>query len=108
MSRQRPGPARADWADPKRLAALSHELRHTPTAGHPHIPAGPHAEPRPRDHTGRVMSAIKVTIRLSGSGTVRYFDNWKQLATYLTGEDFSDIADNVRSILINHRPNPQQ
>jgi hypothetical protein len=55
-----------------------------------------------------VLSAIKVTIRLGGSGTVRYFDTWKQLASYLGGEDFSGIAGNVRSIVINHRPDPKQ
>jgi hypothetical protein len=31
-----------------------------------------------------VLSAIKVTIRVGGSGTVRYFDSWRELSTYLT------------------------
>jgi hypothetical protein len=53
------------------------------------------------------MSAIKVTIRLSGSATVRYFDTWKQLASYLTGDDFTGIAGNVRSIVVSHRPDPK-
>jgi hypothetical protein len=100
VSRQRPGPSRADWADPTRLAALANELH---ARGRPRPQAGP---ARARDHTGRVLSAIKVTIRLSGTGTVRYFDSWKQLAGYLTGDDFAGIAGNVRSILINHRPIP--
>ena len=56
---------------------------------------------------GRVLSAIKVTIRLSSSGTVRYFDSWGQLSAYLTGEDFGSIAGDVRSMLINHRPDPK-
>jgi hypothetical protein len=51
-----------------------------------------------------VLSALKVTIRLSGSGTVRYFDTWTQLSAYLAGEDFDGIAPDVRSILISHRP----
>jgi hypothetical protein len=54
-----------------------------------------------------VLSAIKVTIRLSGGGTVRYFDSWRQLSAYLMGEDFTGIAGDVRSILINHRPDPK-
>jgi hypothetical protein len=53
-----------------------------------------------------VLSAIKVTIRVGGSGTVRYFDSWRELSAYLTGEDFGAIAGDVRSILINHRPDP--
>jgi hypothetical protein len=53
-----------------------------------------------------VLSAIKVTIRVGGSGTVRYFDSWRELSVYLTGEDFGAIAGDVRSILINHRPDP--
>jgi hypothetical protein len=103
MSRQRPGVARADWADPRRLAALADELR-TQTAGRGGTRPGKNADSRGRDHTGRVLSAIKVTIRLSGSGTVRYFDSWRQLSAYLMGEDFDGIAGDVRSILINHRP----
>lgn len=108
MSRKRPGAARADWADPRRLAALAGELRHEHAIGHPGVPPGSDTQVRPRDPTGRVLSAIKVTIRLSGSGTVRYFDSWNQLAVYLAGEDFGGIAGNVRSILINHRPDPKQ
>ncbi len=103
MSRQRPGPARAGWADPRRLAAHADELRHAQAAGHR---PGPRAEPRPRDQAGRVLSAIKVTIRLGGTGTVRYFDSWRQLADYLTGEDFGGIADDVKSVVISHRPDP--
>jgi hypothetical protein len=99
MSRERRGPARADWADPRRLAALADELHRAPS--------GRHAS-RPRDHTGRVLSAIKVTIQLGGSGTVRYFDTWKQFASYLTGKDFGDIAGNVRSMVVSHRPVPKQ
>jgi hypothetical protein len=106
MSRQRPGAARADWADPRRLAALADELRAQAT-GHGGIRPGENAESRPRDHTGRVLSAIKVTIRLSGGGTVRYFDSWRQLSAYLMGEDFDGIAGDVRPILINHRPDPK-
>jgi hypothetical protein len=98
MTRERPGPARADWADPSRLAALANELHKA------RPPGGQHDDVRPRDHTGRVMSALKVTIRLGGSGTVRYFDTWKQLASYLTGKDFTGMAGEVRSIVINHRP----
>jgi len=103
VSRRRPGAARADWADPRRLAALAGELRQ-PSAGQAGSRPGAHTESRSRDHTGRVLSAIKVTIRLSGSGTVRYFDTWTQLSTYLAGEDFDGIAADVRSILISHRP----
>jgi hypothetical protein len=103
MSRERPGPARTDWADPRRLATLAEELHRA----HPRAPSGQHPS-RPRDHTGRVLSAIKVTIRLGGSGTVRYFDTWKQFANYLTGKDFGDIAGNVRSIVVSHRPDPKQ
>jgi len=103
MSRRRPGAARSDWADPRRLAALAGELRQQPT-GHAGPRPGDHAASRPRDHTGRVLSAIKVTIRLSSSGTVRYFDTWPQLSAYLAGEDFDGIAADVRSILISHRP----
>jgi hypothetical protein len=55
-----------------------------------------------------VLSAIKVTIQLGGSGTVRYFDTWKQFANYLAGNDFGDIAGNVRSIVVSHRPAPKQ
>jgi hypothetical protein len=106
MSRERPGPSRADWADPRRLAALAHELQHAP--GRPRPPSGTHADHRPRDHDGRVLSALKVTIRLRGTATVRYFDTWKQLSKYLAGEDFTAIADNVHSIAINHRPNLKQ
>ena len=106
MSRQRPGAARADWADPRRLAALAGELRQQ-SPGHADPRPGDHAESRPRDHTGRVLSAIKVTIRLSGSGTVRYFDTWTQLSAFLAGEDFDGIAADVRSILISHRPAPK-
>jgi hypothetical protein len=103
MSRERPGPARADWADPRRLAALADELHRA----NPHAPSVRHAS-TPRDHTGRVLSAIKVTIQLGGGGTVRYFDTWKQFASYLTGKDFGDIAGNVRSIVVSHRPAPRQ
>ena len=103
MSRQRPGAARADWADPRRLAALAGELR-AQTTGHGGTQQGKNAETRSRDHAGRVLSAIKVTIRLSSSGTVRYFDTWTQLSAYLAGKDFDGIADDVRSILISHRP----
>ena len=103
MSRRRPGAARADWADPRRLAALAGELRQQST-GQAGPRPGDHAGSRPRDHTGRVLSALKVTIRLSGSGTVRYFDTWTQLSAYLAGEDFGGIAGEVRSILISHRP----
>jgi hypothetical protein len=103
MSRERPGPARAEWADPRRLAALADELHHA----RPHAPSGRHAS-RPRDRSGRVLSALKVTIRLGGSGTVRYFDTWKQFANYLAGNDFGDIAGNVRSIVVSHRPAPKQ
>ena len=106
MSRRRPGAARADWADPRRLAALAGELRQQPT-GQAGTRPGDHAESRPRDHTGRVLSAIKVTIRLSASGTVRYFDTWTQLSAFLSGEDFDGIAGDVRSILISHRPAPK-
>jgi hypothetical protein len=102
MSRERPGPARAEWADPRRLAALADELHRA----RPRTP-GRHAA-APRDHTGRVLSALKVTIRLGGSGTVRYFDTWKQFASYLNGEDFTRIAGNVRSIVVSHRPDPQR
>jgi hypothetical protein len=86
--------------DPKRLAALAEELRRAQAAGRR---AGPRAGPRPRDRTGRVLSALKVTIRLTGSGTTRYFDTWTQLADYLTGEDFGGIAGKVRSVVISHR-----
>ncbi len=103
MSRRRPGAARADWADPRRLAALTNELRGQ-AADRRGARPGTDAESRSRDQTGRVLSAIKVTIRLNGSGTVRYFDSWKQLSAYLKGEDFGGIAGEVRSILINHRP----
>src|SRR5690348_4872236 len=103
MSRRRPGAVRADWADPRRLAALAGELRQQST-GQAGPRPGVHAESRPRDPTGRVLSAIKVTIRLTGSGTVRYFDTWTQLSAYLAGEDFDGIAGDVRSILISHRP----
>jgi hypothetical protein len=103
VSRVRPGPARADWADPRRLTALADELHHA----RPRPPSGRNAS-RPRDRTGRVLSALKVTIRLGGSGTVRYFDTWKQLASYLSGEDFRGIAANVRSIEISQRPNPKR
>jgi hypothetical protein len=103
MSRERPGPARADWADPRRLGALADELHRA----RPRAPSGRHAA-RPRDHSGRVLSALKVTIRLSGSGTVRYFDTWKQLASYLSGDDFKGIAGSVRSIEINQRPVPKR
>ena len=106
MSRQRPGPARGDSADPRRLAALARELHHTAASGR--VPGGVHAEARARDHSGRVLSALKVTIQLRGSGTVRYFDHWHQLASYLTGDDFRDIAGQVRSIVISHRPDPQR
>ena len=106
MSRQRPGAPRADWADPRRLATLADELR-ARAGGHGGARPGGNADSRPRDHTGRVLSAIKVTIRLRGSGTVRYFDSWRQLAAYLMGEDFGGIAGDVRSILINHRPDPK-
>lgn len=106
MSRRRPGAARTDWADPRRLASLAGELRQK-SAGHGGTRPGDHAESRPRDHTGRVLSALKVTIRLSGSGTVRYFDTWTQLSAYLAGEDFDGIAPDVRSILISHRPAPE-
>jgi hypothetical protein len=102
LSRERPGPARSDWADPRRLAALADELH----GGRP-APRS-YADHRPRDHTGRVLSALKVTIRLGGSATVRYFDTWKQLAKYLSGEDFTAIADNVHSIAISHRPDPKR
>ena len=108
MSRQRPGAARADWADPRRLADLADELRRAQAAGHPRVRPGSDAESRPRDRAGRVLSAIKVTIRLRGSGTVRYFDSWEQLAAYLTGEDFSGLAGGVRSIMISHRPDSRQ
>jgi hypothetical protein len=104
MPRQRSGPSRADWADPRRLAALADELRHT--GPRPRPSRWPHDRPRPRDETGRVLSALKVTIRLGGSGTVRYFDSWPQLASYLAGDDFGGIAGEVRSILVNHRPRP--
>jgi hypothetical protein len=104
MSRERPGPARADWANPRRLAALTDELRRARTMGRP----GWHAESRPRDQTGRVLSAIKVTIRLDGSGTVRYFDSWRQLADYFTGEDFGGIAGRVKSVVISHRPDRRE
>jgi hypothetical protein len=106
MSRERPGRPRADWADPRRLAALANELHHT--SGRPRPPSGPHADHRFRDPTGRVLSALKVTIRLRGSATVRYFDTWKQLAKYLGGEDFTAIAPTVRSIAISHRPDLKQ
>jgi hypothetical protein len=49
-----------------------------------------------------------VTIRLGGGGTVRYFDTWKQLASYLSGDDFKGIAGSVRSIEISQRPSPKQ
>jgi hypothetical protein len=100
MTRRRPGPARADWADPRRLAALTGELRHAQTAGRP----GLSTESRSRDYTGRVLSALKVTIRLNGSGTVRYFDDWRQFADYLAGEDFGGIAGQVKSVAVSHRP----
>jgi hypothetical protein len=103
MSRQRPGAARADWADPRRLAALAGELR-TQATGHGGTGQDKNAETRPRDQAGRVLSAIKVTIRFSNSGTVRYFDTWRQLSAYLASEDFDGIADDVRSMLISHRP----
>jgi hypothetical protein len=103
MTRERPGPARADWADPRRLAALADELHHA----RPRAPSGKHTS-RPRDRSGRVLSALKVTIRLGGSGTVRYFDTWKQLISYLSGEDFKGIAGHVRSIEINQRPSPKR
>lgn len=108
MSRQRPGPARADWADPRRLASLAGELRHAQDTGHAGVRPGSDAKSRTREHTGRVLSAIKVTMRLGGSATVRYFDSWKQLAAYLTGEEFNGIARDVRSIAISHRPDPKQ
>jgi hypothetical protein len=101
MPRQRSGPARADWADPRRLAALADELHHA----RPRPPA--RGDRRSRDETGRVLSALKVTIRVGGSGTVRYFDTWDQLASYLSGEDFDGISGHVRSIVINHR-NPDR
>jgi hypothetical protein len=104
MSRERPGPARTDWADPRRLAALTDELRRARTMAGP----GSLAESRPRDQTGRVLSAIKATIRLDGSGTVRYFDSWRQLADYFTGEDFSGIAGQVKSVAISHRPDHRE
>jgi len=107
MSRQRPGPARADWADPRRLAALTGELR-TQAADRDSRRPGRNADSRPRDDTGRVLSPLKVTIRLSSSGTVRYFDSWNQLSAFLTGEDFDAIAGDVRSVMINHRPAPNR
>ncbi len=103
MSRPRPGPARAGWAGPRRLAALAGELRRAQAAGNR---PDSRAEPRPRDQTGRVLSAIKVTIRLGSTGTVRYFDGWPQLAGYLAGEDFGGIAGQVKSVVISHRPDP--
>jgi hypothetical protein len=103
VSRERSGPARADWADPRRLADLAEELHHA----RPRAPSARNAS-RPRDRSGRVLSALKVTIRLGGSGTVRYFDTWKQLTSYLSGEDFKGIAGRVRSIEINQRPSPER
>jgi hypothetical protein len=103
VSRERPGPARADWADQRRLAALADELHRA----RPRAPSGRHAS-RPRDRSGRVLSALKVTIRLGGGGTVRYFDSWKQLVGYLNGEDFRGIAGSVRSMEISQRPIPRQ
>jgi hypothetical protein len=102
MSRERPGPSRADWADPRRLAALAHELHHAP--GHPGAHPGAAADLRRRDHAGRVLSALKVTIRLRGTATVRHFDTWNQLASYLSSDDFTTIAPAIRSITIAHRP----